>query len=324
MIVFLTGATGFVGGALARALVASGATVRALVRPQSERHRLADVPLEWIEGDVCDAASLRGTLVGADAVIHAAGRLGAWGVPEATYHALHVGGTGNVLEEAQRCGVARVLYVSSPGVLGPISHGPVDERAPLRPSNAYERSKAAAEQVAHAYARAGLPVVIARPEFIYGPGDKHVLGLFEAIAQARFLLIDGGRHLCHPTFVDDAVDGMLRCLHRGQSGEIYHITGPRAVTFRELGDVIADSLDVSRPRFSIPRPLAMMGSALLELAATLTGKTPPLSRTAAAFFSEDRHFSFEKAGIALGYEPQVDLSSGIRQTIAWYRAEGLL
>jgi nucleoside-diphosphate-sugar epimerase len=324
MIVYLTGATGFVGGALARALVASGATVRALVRPKSERRHLADVPLEWVEGDICDAASLRGQAAGADIVVHAAGRLGAWGVPEATYHALHVGGTRNVLEQARRSGISRVLYISSPGVLGPIRRGPAEEDAPLRPSNAYERSKAAAEQVARRYARGGLSVVIARPEFMYGPGDTHVLGLFRAVAQSRFLLIDGGSHLCHPTFIGDGVDGMLRCLQHGGSGEIYHITGPRPVTFRELGNVIADSLDVSRPYLSVPRPLAMAGSAVLELVAKLTGTAPPLSRTAAAFFSEDRHFSYEKARVGLGYKPQVDLRSGVQHTVAWYRAEGLL
>jgi nucleoside-diphosphate-sugar epimerase len=324
MNVFLTGATGFIGGALARALVERGATVRALVRPQSPHRHAVDAAVEWVEGDICDAASLRGKLRDADAVVHAAGKLGAWGVAEATYYDLHVGGTRNVLEEAKRFGVSRVLYVSSPGVLGPIYNGPAGEDAPPRPSNAYERSKAAAEQVAQLYARSGLPVVIARPEFVYGPGDTHVLGLFTAIAQSRFMLIDGGRHLCHPTFIDDAVDGMVRCLQRGRSGETYHLTGPRPVTFRELANVIADSLGVSRPRLSLPRPLVMAGSAVLEAAAVLTGKAPLLSRSAAAFFSEDRQFSYEKARTALDYEPQVDLRTGVAATVAWYRAEGLL
>jgi nucleoside-diphosphate-sugar epimerase len=330
MRVAITGVTGFVGGALAEALAADGHEIVGVARPLSTKKIgrgltpfNADL-VSWREGDVTDPASLRGAFDNVDWLIHAAGMLGQAGVPEADYFRLHEGGTANVLSEAQRAGVKRVLYISSPGVLGPISGPPADETTPLAPSNPYERSKAAAERVARQFAQDGLPVVIARPEFIYGPGDLHVLGLFQAVGNGRFFTIDGGYHTCHPTYIEDAAAGMILALKNGQSGEIYHVTGPEPVTFRELGDTIAAALNVSPPRINLPRWLAWLGAAGLELLAGLIGRQPPLSLTGVAFFSEDRRFSWQKAQRELGYAPQFDLERGVTATVNWYREQELL
>ncbi len=320
----LTGATGFVGAALARALAAQGYEIVALARPTSRRDHLADLPITWVQGDVTDRESLRGKFGGADWLIHAAGMLGQAGVPESAYFQLHEQGTNNVLAEAETAGIERILYVSSPGVLGPITGPPADESASLAPSNSYERSKAAAEQVALVYARGGLPVVVARPEFIYGPGDVHVLGLFKAVQNGRFFTISGGKHTCHPTYIDDAVTGMLLALQKGRPGEIYHITGPEPVTFHELGTTIAAALGAPPPKLNLPKPLALLGAAGLELLAKMTRRQPPLSRTGVAFFSEDRRFSWQKAAAELGYAPQFDLQTGVAATVAWYREQKLL
>ena len=330
MKVAITGATGFVGGALAQALAAEGHEIVAVARPSAPKEigrgirRMNGNLVTWREGDVTDAATLRGLFDGVDWLIHAAGQLGQAGTREVDYFRVHERGTANVLAEAQQAGVKRVLYVSSPGVLGPISGPPADESAPLAPSNPYERSKAAAEQVTLEFAQNGLPVVIARPEFIYGPGDWHVLGLFQAVRNGRFFLIDGGRHTCHPTYIDDAVTGMIQALNDGKLGDIYHITGPGAVTFRELGNTIAAALNASPPRFHLPRWLAWLGAAGLELLTGLVGRRPPLSRTGVAFFSEDRRFSWRKAHLELKYTPQFDLKRGVTATVAWYRENNLL
>jgi nucleoside-diphosphate-sugar epimerase len=310
-------------------LAAEGAEIRALARPNADRSALAELDVTWVEGDVTVPGSLRGFFEGADWVIHAAGMLGQAGVPEPFYHRLHVDGTRHVLAEAAETrdaadGRPRVLYVSSPGVLGPITGPPADETAPLAPSNPYERSKAAAEQVARQFAEDGLPVIIARPEFIYGPGDRHVLDLFRAIQRGLFFYVGNGRHTCHPTFIDDAVDGMLRCLQRGRLDHVYHITGPGSVTFRQLATTMAQALQVPPPRLVVPRWLAWLAAAGLELVGTVTGKAPPLSRSGVAFFSEDRRFSWQKANRELGYTPQVDLETGVRRTVAWYKEKGLL
>ena len=323
--VFITGATGFVGSAIVRALAREGAEIHALVRPTADCSALDCLPIIWHEGDVNTPLRLNGVVANMTYVIHAAGRLGEAGLPEQIYERTNVDGTRNVLAAAMGGkDMPRVLHVSSPGVLGPIGGDPATEDAPLAPSNSYERSKAAAEGVAHEFISRGLPVIIARPEFIYGPGDRHVLGLFRAVLRRHFFYIDGGRHFCHPTFVGDAVDGMLLCLSRGQTGHTYHITGPRPVTFRELAETIASALGVPPPRFNVPRLLALAGASGLEAWGKLVGGKPQLSRTAVAFFSEDRRFSWQKAHSDLGYSPQHDIASGISLTSQWYRKRGWL
>ena len=325
--IVITGATGFVGSALARALHGRSHTVLGFARQTSDFSRLKDLDLGWIIGDVLEPRSLEGAFEGADYVIHAAGMLGQAGVDEMAYQRLHVNGTNNVLAELERMPrPPKLLYVSSPGVLGPIDGDspPADETAPYAPSNAYERSKAAAEQLVMVYAAQGLPVVITRPEFIYGPGDLHVLGLFTAVERGIFFYVGNGRNTCHPTYIDDAVDGMLRCLEHGRSGEIYHITGPAPVSFRALATTIANELGVAPPRLAVPKPLAWTGAVGLEVVGKLLRRDVPLSRTGVAFFSEDRRFSWQKARDELGYQPQFDLARGVHETVAWYKENGYL
>jgi len=325
MRVLITGATGFVGGALARALWRDGAEIHVLVRPTSDRRVLDGVPVHFHEGDVTVRGTLGDAVAGVSWIVHAAGRLGQAGVSEDTYCRVHVEGTRNLLAAAVAAGSKpRVLHVSSPGVLGPISGERAREDAPSAPTNAYERTKAAGEQVAREFAAQGLPVIIARPEFVYGPGDRHVLGLFQAIQRGRFFYIDGGRHFCHPTFIADAVDGMLLCLSRGRAGAVYHITGPEPVTFRELGCAIATALGVNPPRLSLPTWLVATGAAGLEALSRLTGQPPLLSRTGVAFFSQERRFSWQKAHAELGYTPRYDLVAGVVSAVAWYRERGWL
>lgn len=332
---FLTGATGFVGGAIAQRLLDEGLEVHALVLPGSTRRQAADPRLIWHEGDITDPATLAGLFDEVDWIIHAAGMLGRAGVAEATYRQINAEGTARVLASAAAARAAgmtgsdlRVLHISSAGVLGPLRSDDldanVDETAPLAPSNPYERSKALAESYAHHAIDDGLPVIIARPEFIYGPGDVHVLGLFRAIQRGIFFYVGDGRNTCHPTYIGDIVDGLLLSLSRGEPGETYHIAGPRPLTFEELATTIAAELGVAPPRLHVPVPLAHAGAAALEAAGKLTGMDVPLSRTGVAFFSESRRSTFAKAQRELGYTPQVDLEEGVRRTVTWYREQGLL
>ena len=356
MKVVLTGATGFVGGALARRLAAEGLELHALTLPGSDRSRLAGVPVTFHSGDITTPAGLDGLFDGATWVIHAAGMLGRAGVSAATYNRINAEGVGHVLAAVERAwqqgrtaAGLRVLHVSSAGVLGPVrqagmkdeggrmsSEPPLrdssfrlhpssfDESSPLAPSNAYERSKALGEAVAAGFARDGLPLVVARPEFIYGPGDVHVLGLFRAIQRGLFFYIGDGTNTCHPTYVDDMVDGLLACLRRGAPGGVYHIAGPRPLPFRELAETIAAALGVPPPRWRVPVPLAWLGAAGLEAAGRLTGRDVPLSRTGVAFFSENQRSTYAKAERELGFAPRVELRKGVERTVGWYRQEGLL
>ncbi|MFN2137036.1 MAG: NAD-dependent epimerase/dehydratase family protein [Candidatus Promineifilaceae bacterium] len=327
--VVMTGATGFVGSALAEALLTEGVELHALTRPTSDLGRLKHLDISWHVGDITRPESMEGLFDGAEYVIHVAGLLGAAGIPDATYRRINTAGSNNVFSEAMSGGARpRVIYISSAGVLGPFSgqegEPAPDESSPLAPSNAYEQSKAAAEMVARSYVAAGLPLIIVRPEFIYGPGDLHVLGLFRTIKRRQFFFIGDGHNTCHPTYIDDTVDGLLRVMWDGQPGEIYHITGPRPITFRTLAETIAAELGVPAPRLALPKPLVLLGAAGAETVATRLGRSVPLSRTGVAFFSENRRSTYAKAQAELGYEPQFDIKEGVARSVAWYREQGLL
>lgn len=326
---FVTGATGFVGSAITQRLVAEGVAVHALALPTSDRQRLTDCPITWHTGDITKSETLQGLFDEADWIIHAAGLLGRAGIAEQTYQRMNAEGTRHVLEAAQSKNERlRILHISSFGVLGPVRNPRaaerMDETSPLAPSNGYERSKALAEQYVRAYAAQGVPVIIARPEFVYGPGDVHVLGLFRAIQKGLFFYIGNGQNTCHPTYIDDTVEGLMCCLHQGCPGEAYHVTGPRALTFRELVETIAAALGVPPPRWRVPVPLAAAGAAVLELVGKLSGRSVPLSRTGVAFFSEHRRSTSTKAERELGFVPQVDLEEGIGRVVVWYRQQGLI
>ncbi|HEY6459466.1 MAG TPA: NAD-dependent epimerase/dehydratase family protein [Polyangiaceae bacterium] len=325
--IVVTGATGFLGGAVVRALLARGEAVKALVRPSSSAAAL-DVPgVSVAYGDVASAEGLREAFDGARMVVHAAGMLGQPGVPDATYVRVHATGTANVLAAARAAGVVRVVHVSSPGVLGPLRRGApdADEEAPLRPTNPYERSKAAAEDVVRADAEKHGPIaVVVRPEFVYGPHDRHVLRLFEAVARGRFVYFGAGDAVCHPTFIDDAVAGLLSAAERGTPGRIYHVAGPRPVSIVELAGTYAAALGVRAPFVHVPERPVRWALRVLEPVASRARLSLPISTPAVDFFTQDRHFSVRRARDELGFVPSVDLEDGVRRTVRWYEREGLL
>ena len=216
-------------------------------------------------------------------------------MPEAAYHRLHVTGTHNLLaalpvDNLPQC----ILHISSPASWGRWRRTGRrrDEDEPLAPSNPYERSKAAAEAVVAEFVAQGWPIVTIRPEFVYGPGDLHVLGLFRAIQRGIFFYIGAGWNQCHPTYIKDAAAGMLLALEQGPGGRDISYRWPRAGLFCYLcGDDCDRRLAVRPPWLRLPRGLAWLGASGLELAGNLLGFTPPLSRTGVTFFSESRRFS---------------------------------
>ena len=326
--VLVTGGTGFLGGALVRALAARGESVRVLVRPTSDRGRLDGLPVEAVVGDVARSETLAPAVDAVHTVYHLAGMLGQFGVPEATYHALHVDGTCNLLRACAGGGLKRFVYCSSPGMLGQVAPGepPRDETSPHHPTSIYERSKSAAEKAALPLAEElGIPLVIARPEFVYGPGDAHVVGLFRSIQRGTFFYIGSGEALCHPSYVDDAIAGLLACAgERARPLEAYHICGPRPVTIRELAAAIAAALDVQAPSLHLPKWLVSAGAWGAERAGSLLGIDPPFTLEGVRFFTESRAFSIDKAENDLGWRPEVDVGEGTRRSVAWYREQGWL
>ncbi len=323
MKILVTGATGFMGQHLVRELLRRQYKVRVVTR---NRGRAAAISSwqgkpELVEADITQRKTLVGIARGVTVVYHLAGMLGQQGAAASLYWRLHYTGTRNILEEACREKVVQFIHCSSAGVLGPVASPPADESFPYTPSNTYERTKAAAEKlVLGYYQRHKLPLVIIRPEFVYGPGDLHVLGLFRAIQKGFFVILGSGNSLLHPTYIDDAIQGLLLCLHRKDcTGEIFLIAGEKAVPVSELSSTIASELGV-RPPFRMPLWLA-------KFIAMITDKLHlpcPLNQARLAFFTQNRSFDIGKAMTKLGYQPQFSLKEGVKKTIEWYRQEGYL
>lgn len=322
MKILVTGASGFIGRALIPRLVAEKYSVKVLLRREDESLKVDDFCI----GDITKAETLRGCAQDVDAIIHIAGKLGEFGVDEKIYEQVHVQGTKNILEEACRAKVKHFIHTSSAGVLGPLLRIPADESFPYAPSNIYENTKCEAEKiVGECCQKNKIDYTVLRPEFVYGPGDLHVLGLFKAVRDGKFFLIGGGKTYLHPTYIGSVVESYILALKRKKSAEnCFLIAGEKAVTVKELAGVIASKLKVKPPGLSIPTVVAGVGANILELLSGVFPFTPPLSVAGVKFFSEDRSFSSALATKEMGYKPVVTLEEGIEKTIQWYVEEGYL
>ena len=225
----VTGASGFVGSAVARALLAAGHEVRVVVRKTSALANIADLPVERVEGDLLEPASLRGIMAGCDALFHVAADYRLW-VPdrEAMFRA-NVEGTRALMEEALTAGVKRVVYTSSVATLGSVPGGVADERTPVGYGDMigpYKQSKFRAEEEVHRLIRLGLPAVIVNPSTPVGPRDIKPTPtgrLVRDAARGRIpAYVDTGLNIVH---VDDVAQGHLLAYAHGRIGERYILGG---------------------------------------------------------------------------------------------------
>jgi nucleoside-diphosphate-sugar epimerase len=329
--VVVTGASGFLGQALVAVLRSRGASVRALVRPatlaRADRSvkALRALDADLVGADVLDRDAVARAVADATCVFHLAGQLLVPGIPDADYEALHVEGTRHVLEACTQAHCT-VVHCSTTGVLGPTDDGPADEDAPLAPSNVYERTKAAGERLVLAHAaESGLSLAVARPALVYGPGDLHLLGWFRAIARGWYRVVGSGESLLHPVYIDDLSEGLVRCAtHAPASPRVYHLVGPTPVAIGDLAAAIAAAVGRRLPRTRIPRAAAWSVARVLEAVPGVSPAQLPLTRSRITFMTQSRAYRGERAARELGFVPAVDLATGLRRTVEWYRREGLL
>jgi len=321
MRVALTGASGYTGGRLLRALRARGDEVAVLVRPQSVSDRVRSLASRVVEGALGDVAAASRLVEGADAVVHVAAVYRTAGHPDSYYREVNVLGTERLLEAAARTGVRRFVHTSTVGVHGHVERPPADESAPFAPGDIYQATKAEAERLAlDFHRRRGVPVAVVRPGAIYGPGETRLLKLFRAVARGRYAIVGTGRTFYHPVFIDDLVDGFLLALDRPEAvGESFFVCGPSYVSQADLAALVAKHTGGRVLPFRIPaRPIQWAGD-LVEAICVPLGLEPPLHRRRVDFWTKSRAFTIEKARRLLGYAPKVDLDEGIARTAAWYR-----
>ena len=326
-LVLVTGATGFVGAAVARAVLAEGFQVRVLARPSSPRRNLEGLAVEIAEGDLSDAASLTAALAGCRHLLHVAADYRLWARdPEEIIRNNRLG-TETVLAAAKAAGLERMVYTSSVATLGFHADGrPSDETLPLMAGDAigaYKRSKVIAERLVEDAAAAGLPVVIVNPSTPIGPRDIKPTPTGRIIVEAATgkipAFVDTGLNLVH---VDDVAAGHLLALKRGRIGERY-ILGGEDVSLRQMLTDIAALVGRKPPTLNLPRgplyPLAVVTEAIGQL----TGKEPMLTRDALKMASHRMFFSSDKARAELGYTAR-PYAEGLKDALAWFRAEGYL
>jgi dihydroflavonol-4-reductase len=324
----VTGATGFVGSAVARALAARGHRLRLLVRRGSDRRNLAGLDGETVEGDLTDAASLVPAVAGCRFVAHVAADYRIWVPDPAAMRRANVEGTTALLRAAQAAGAERVVYCSSVAALGLTADGsPADERTPVDPAKiagAYKQSKYEAEQAVRRLVREeGLPAVIVNPAAPVGPRDIKPTPTGKMIADAAAgrlpAYVDTGLCVVH---VDDVAEGHALALERGRIGEGY-ILGGENLSLRDLLALVAQSAGRSPPRIGLPTwalwPVAMA----CEAVASVAGGEPLVTRDHLRMARKKMFFSSAKAIAELGYAPR-PARLAVADAVAWLRATGRL
>ncbi len=324
----LTGATGFVGSAVARKLVREGFPVRALARPGSPRFHLDGLDLEFVGGDMRDAQSVRRAMAGVRYVFHVAADYRLWARDRSEIFAANVEGTRIVMQEARRAGVERVVYTSSVATLGLRADGsPADETVALpveQGIGAYKRSKIAAERLVEAMvANDALPAVIVHPSTPIGPRDVKPTPTGRIIVEtARGRMpgfVDTGLNLVH---VDDVADGHLAALKRGVIGERYILGGEDVLLADMLAD-IAHLVGRRAPRLRIPRAVAVPVAYVAEAAAWLRGSEPFATLDGIRMSEHRMFFTAAKAERDLGFRAR-PYREALADAIRWFGAAGYL
>ena len=323
----VTGATGFVGAAIAKTLLASGWQVRVLARAGSDRANLRQLAAEVVEGDLNDLRSLEQALEGCTALFHAAAdyRLGARD-PKPLY-LTNVEGTRNILNAARTAGVQRTVYTSSVATIGiPPDGAPGEERSPVALSDMighYKRSKYLAEEVARDAARMGMSVVIVNPSTPVGPGDIKPTPTGQLVLDAASgrmpAYVDTGLNIVH---VDDVAAGHLLAFERGKTGERY-ILGGEDMTLRTILEQISRLVGRKPPRIRLPYALVLPIAYAAEAFAQVSGRSGRVTVEGVRMSRKRMFFSSAKAATELGYRWRPPLEA-FEDAVRWYRERGLL
>ena len=315
---FVTGGSGFIGGALIERLRREGWEVRALARSDAAEAAVRERGASPVRGDLGDVAALEGGTVGCDVCFHAAAKVEDWGDP-AEFARLNVGGTANVIAASIASGVRRLVHVGTEAAL---TAGQalvrVDERAPLRPDSPflYSSSKAKAEQLVRDANGDRLETVVVRPRFVWGKGDTTLLpAIAELVRGGRFRWVGGGRHLTDTTHVDNTVEGLWLGATRAAAGGVYFVTDGEPVVFRDFLERMLATQGVSVPDKSVPAGVATAAAATAERAWRLLRRPgpPPLTRFAVWVSSKECTLDISRARTELAYEPVRTRDEGLAE-----------
>ncbi|WP_083904691.1 NAD-dependent epimerase/dehydratase family protein [Rhodopirellula sp. SWK7] len=326
----ITGATGMVGSLLMTRALEEGYTVRAMVRPTSNRAAFEGLDVEQFEADLADPESLPAALEGVDYVVNTAAHVGDWG-PAEKFRAINVVALEAMLIAArQQAQLKRWVQISSLGVYSATHHYGTDETTPpdLGGLDGYTATKAEAEVLLNQTIKAdNFPATIIRPGFIYGPGDRHVVPrIIERLAAGQMKLIGDGKKMLNNTYAGNLVDAIMLALDKEAAvGETFNIRDARLVSREEFVGAIADYMGLPMPK-KVPEWLARSAVGFIEGFAKLRGATeaPLLTNARIKFLALNLDFSIAKAQEKLGYQPKTDFRDGIKTALDWAASENLI
>ena len=328
MTTLVTGATGFVGSAVARTLLARGHELRLLTRASSDRSNIADLDAEVAVGDLTDAASLKRAAAGCRYVVHVAADYRIWVPDPSGMLRANVEGAIGMVRAAAEAGAERIVHCSSVAALGLVGDGSLsDENTPAKESDfvgIYKRSKYLAERALRdIISREGLPVVIVNPAAPVGPRDIKPTPTGKMIRDAAAgkvpAFIDTGLNIVH---VDDVAEGHALALEKGRIGERY-ILGGENMLLRDLLALVANVAGRRPPTIQLPEAVVWPAAAAMEWIAQLTGVPPMMTRDHLKMARKKMFYSSAKATAELGYHPR-PVRQAVEDAVAWFKAHGML
>ena len=327
MRVLITGATGLLGGHLIKELQQRGENIRALVLPVENADKLEKQGVEVVRGDITDASTLGPAVQDVDLIFHLAGMMGVWR-PLSDYRLVNVTGSENLYKAAQKAGVRRYVHTSSHTVYG-LGYGRfLTENDALRPDpDPYSLTKAEGDRLMRRLMlHSEVETVILRPGTFFGPGDRlHFGRMAQKMKDGKGVIIGRGDNALPFCYVTDVVQGfMLAAYHENAPGNVYNITNDRPLTQLEMFNAIADAVHGVRPTRHLHYLPIYYGSIVAEkVVARVTRTKPIVTQLGAMMFGSDNKHSVEKARRELGYEPKVDLRTGISLAAEWFNAGGM-
>jgi len=319
MKVIVTGATGFIGKNLVKALLDEGISVKAILMHSDSTKMPANV--EVLRAELDNKDELLKAVKDADALVHLAAMLGKPGVTREQLEKVNVEGTRNVLEAADKNGIKKFVYLSGTMVMGSSSEA-MDENTVCNPIGDYAETKFAAENIAREF-KGKTNCIVLRSTMVYGPGETaNRLKIFKMIKKGHYFIFGRGNNKLGLVHVKDLCTAITLAIKKDNAAGTYIISGGN-YTMNDFVYAIADSLKAKKP-IHIPLLIAWPGAVFLAIAGFVLRREMPLFPSRLKNLTSNQEVDISKAKKELGYSPVVSLNDGISETMRWYENEGLL
>lgn len=331
MRILVTGATGFIGNHLVKALLSQDHRVRVVIRPKKARLYnpvwLTDSDVEVISGDITDPDAIRKATRGIDVVFHLAALLGNRTNQEAKFSYVNVYGTEVVINMSHEANVRQLIYLSTTGVMGRLKNLPGTLNDPYNPGDAYEKSKSQAEQLVLKSATQGkVNATIIRPTHVYGPGECNTLPLYRLMKRIKIMALpNGGKSCFQPIYVSDLVDALISCVEEEKSkNKVYIVAGNETISFKEFLTLSAKVIGIDVKILGLPEKLLDAIGVTNERFSDMTRFPRIVTHSRIEFFQRNHIYDAKLIRDDLGWFPKVNLEEGLKKAVNWYQQNGLL